>query len=116
VEVTTEHDGGVAVVVVRGDVTGERAGRMGDCFRSLLASGDHDVVVDMTEVGVIDSAGLAALVKLFKRVRIGPGDVRLCGLTPWVKVVFVLTRLNRVFASFDDRAAAVASFRPGGQA
>jgi len=62
-------------------------------------------------VEFIDSSGLAAFVRLFKRVRIGEGDVRLCGLRPEVFKIFELTRLNRVFDIFETRAEAVGSFR-----
>jgi len=115
VEVTTENEDGVAVVVVNGGLVAGHADRLAESFAGLLALGTHNFVVDLSEMGVVDSSGLATLVELFKRVRIGPGDVRLCGLQPWVKVVFVLTRLNRVFDTFDDRAAAVASFSPAGR-
>ena len=115
-EVTTAHEDGVAVLEVRGGLVAGDADRLGDAFGDLLAGGERDFVVDMTDVGVLDSAGLATLIGMFTRVRIGPGDVRLCGLTPWVKVVFVMTRLIRVFSCFDNRAAAVASFRPAAEA
>lgn len=110
-EVTTEIDGDVAVVVLGGSVDADHADRLGDVFGELLAAGRHDFVVDLKDVAVVDGAGLAQLVGLFKRVRIGPGDVRLAGVTPWVKVVLSMTRLNRVFDLYDDQAAAVASFR-----
>jgi anti-sigma B factor antagonist len=99
-EVTTDIEDGVAVVVLRGSLDAEHADQLGPAF------------VDMTEVGVLDGVGLAALVEVFKRVRIGPGDVRLCGLQPWAKVMFAMTRLNRVFDSFETREATVASFAP----
>ena len=111
-DVTTEREDGVAVVVLSGSAIGDQTRRMDDAFAGLLAAGEHDFVIDMTDVWVIDGAGMAALVGLFKRVRIGPGDVRLCGLQTWVTVVFAMTRLNRVFDTYEDRSAAVASFRP----
>ena len=110
-EVTAESDGGVAVVVVRGSLYADHADELRDVFARLLADGNHNFVVDLTDVWVVDGAGLAVLVGLFKRVRIGPGDVRLCGLQTWVTVVFAMTRLNLVFQVFENRAAALASFR-----
>ncbi len=109
-EVTTEIEDGVAVVTLGGAVVIEHADRLGEVFGGLLADGRHNFVLDLKDVVVVDGAGLAQVVGLFKRVRIGPGDVRLCDVPPWVKVVLAMTRLNRVFASFDDRGAAVASF------
>jgi anti-sigma B factor antagonist len=111
VEVTTELDDGVTVVTLNGDLDHVNAERVEETFRQLLAEGQHDVVVDLAGVTVVDGAGLATLVDFFKRVRIGPGDVRLCGGPAWVKVIFVMTRLNKVFDAYSDRAAAVASYR-----
>lgn len=111
-EVTTEREDGVAVVALRGSVDAAHAEELHRAFGDLLADGVHNFVVDLKEVVVIDGAGLAELVNLFKRVRIGPGDVRLCGFPTWVKVMFAMTRLNKVFDSFETREAAVASFAP----
>ncbi|HEX7277368.1 MAG TPA: STAS domain-containing protein [Acidimicrobiales bacterium] len=111
-EVTTEIEDGVAVVVLAGAVDADHAQQLHDVFGGLLAGGVHHFVIDLAAVKVVDGAGLAELVNLFKRVRIGPGDVRLSGSPPWVKVMFAMTRLNKVFDSFDTRDAAVASFAP----
>ncbi len=109
-EINVERDGVVAVVVVSGDVDAATAPQLRQQFDDLLADGQQDFVIDLSGVKFMDSSGLAALVQLFKRVRIGHGDVRLCGLQPEVGRIFELTRLNRVFDIFPDRAEAVASF------
>ena len=111
-EVTTEDEGDVAVVALRGDVDAANAEHLHDAFAGLLARGVHDIVIDLSGVVVIDGTGLAELVGLFKRVRIGPGDVRLYGFPTWVTVMFAMTRLNKVFDRFETREAAVASFAP----
>lgn len=100
----------VAVVAVEGDLDAAQAGALRECFGALLAGGRRHVVVDLSAVPALGAAGLAALVELFVKVRIGPGDVRLCGLQPWVAEVFRWTELDRVFDTFVDRRAAVASF------
>jgi anti-sigma B factor antagonist len=114
VEVTTEREDGVAVVALTGDVDADHADELHAAFGALLADGFHNFVIDLTDVKVIDGTGLAELVNLFKRVRIGPGDVRLCGFPTWVKVMFAMTRLNKVFDAFETREAAVASFAADG--
>ena len=111
-EVTTEREDGVAVVALKGAVDADHAEQLHDAFGELLAAGVHNFVIDLSGVVVVDGTGLAELVDLFKRVRIGPGDVRLCGFPTWVKVMFAMTRLNKVFDSFETREAAVASFAP----
>jgi anti-sigma B factor antagonist len=113
-EVTTERADGVAVVTLDGEVSADNADQLRGAFGELLADGVHNFVVDLSGVIVIDGAGLAELVNFFKRVRIGPGDVRLCRFPTWVTVMFAMTRLNKVFDRFESREAAVASFAPAG--
>ena len=109
-EIKIERNGMVVVAVVAGEVDASTAPGLQEKFDELLAEGQQNFVIDLSDVGFMDSSGLAALVQLFKRVRIGHGDVRLCGLQPEVRRVFELTRLERVFDLFPDRGQAVASF------
>ncbi|HIC92873.1 MAG TPA: anti-sigma factor antagonist [Anaerolineae bacterium] len=109
IEVTREN--GIAVVAVEGEIDVETSPQLRERFDELLAEGEHNFVIDLTGVDFIDSSGLAAFVRLFKRVRIGEGDVKLCGLRPEILKIFELTRLNRVFDIFDTRAEAVESYR-----
>ncbi len=109
IEVTKEND--IAIVAVEGEIDVETSPQLRERFDKLLAEGEHNFVIDMGGVDFIDSSGLAAFVRLFKRVRIGEGDVKLCGLRPEILKIFELTRLNRVFDIFDTRAEAVESYR-----
>ncbi|RME46511.1 MAG: anti-sigma factor antagonist [Chloroflexi bacterium] len=109
-EIQVERNGTVAVVAVAGQVEAATAPQLREQFDGLLGDGEQNFVIDLSGVTFMDSSGLATLVQLFKRVRIGHGDVRLCGLQPEVQRIFELTRLDRVFDLFPDRVEAVASF------
>ncbi len=109
IDVTKQN--GVVVVAVEGEIDAETSPQLRERFDELLAEGEQSYVIDMAGVEFIDSSGLSAFVTLFKRVRIGEGDVRLCGLRPEVLKIFELTRLNRVFDIFEALAEAVRSFR-----
>ncbi len=113
-DVQTEHRDGVAVVVVTGDVDAGSADELRSALNGLLAAGEHRLVVDLSAVPFMDSAGLATLVQIFKRVRIVEGDVRLAALQPAVLRVFELVRLTRVFDVHDSAESAVASYAPTG--
>lgn len=63
-------------------------------------------LIDMSNVMFIDSCGIGALVSLmrtFGRTR----RLELCGLTPPVRKVFRLTKLDTVFALHSNAAAAL---------
>ena len=100
----------VAVVTVSGDVDAASVHLLREAFDELVADGQHRFVIDLAGVAFMDSSGLAALVQLFKRVRIGEGDVRICALQPAVLRVFELVRLTRVFELFESAEEACASY------
>ena len=110
-KINITKESGIVVVAVDGKIDFATSPQLQESFDRLLAKGEHNYVVDMAGVGFVDSPGLLAFVRLFKRVRTGNGEVKLCSMTPEVLHTFELTRLNKVFPIFETVAAAVESFR-----
>lgn len=79
--------------------------------QKLLATveqGNGKLILDLAEVSFMDSSGLSVLVSAFKAARAKNGDVALLHLNPTVRSLIELTRLQQIFAIFDDEAAALA--------
>jgi anti-sigma B factor antagonist len=68
------------------------------------------VVVNLSEVNFIDSTALSTLVGGWKSSRELKGDVRLCGLQQPVRMIFEMTRLDRVFEIYNHEAEAIQAF------
>lgn len=65
-------------------------------MREIVATPSARVVLDMSNVGFLDSSGLGAVVAVMKAL--GPiRRLELSGLTPTVEKVFRLTRMDSVF-------------------
>lgn len=109
-QIDVNKEKAIVLVVVKGDLDAASAPDLRAKFEELIGQGENQYVIDLSAVPFMDSSGIAALVNLFKRVRIGAGDVKLCGLQEEVAKIFELTRLNRVFDIFEARTEAVASF------
>jgi anti-anti-sigma factor len=109
-DVRVHRDGPASVVAVSGAVDAATAPALRARLDELIEAGERRFVVDLSGVPLMDSAGLATLVNLFKRVRVLDGDVRLSGMQPNVRRVFDLVRLDRLFDTFADPDRAVASF------
>jgi anti-sigma B factor antagonist len=105
----TEERDGIAIISPRGDIDAITAPELQREFDRLLAQAMRYFVLDLSKVGFIDSAGLAALINLCKRVRVGEGDVRLAAIPFQVLPVFKITRLDRVFEIFETSADAARS-------
>jgi anti-sigma B factor antagonist len=77
-----------------------------DQFRDLTQDRHGDVILDLSQVGFLDSSGLGAVVAV--RKLLGDGRVlALAGLTPAVDKVMTLTRMNTVFPIHTDLDAAL---------
>jgi anti-sigma B factor antagonist len=64
----------------------------------IVADGCASVVVDLSELDLIDSSGVAAIVALYKRVRARGGEVRVSGARDQPLSIFRLLRMDRVFS------------------
>jgi anti-sigma B factor antagonist len=106
-ELVCTTSGHITVVAIDGDVDAATSVALRATLDDLMTQGRERLVIDMADVGFLDSSGLATLVHGFKRVRIGNGDLHLCCLQPDVEALFALTRLDRVFTIHAARSEAV---------
>ena len=105
------QSGNVVVVIVSGEVDTTTVAELHAVFDALVARSEQNYVIDLGDVTFMDSSGLAALARLYKRIRIGRGDVRLCNLRGELRRIIELTRFDRVFDIFENREAALNSFK-----
>lgn len=84
---------------------------------SLNKKGEHRVLVNMSGVNYIDSAGVASLVEGLKLARSLKSGFALYGLNKHPREVLELTRLIKVFEIYDNEGDAVigASVPPAAQ-
>ena len=68
------------------------------------------LVMDFSRVAHMSSSALGMLITLHKRIREKKGELRLCGISPSIYEVFVITRLNEIFRIVQTRAEALTSF------
>ena len=80
---------------------------------SLIEQGHRRLVVDLADVGFIDSSGLGALVSALKTLKRSDngGDVRLARVQAPVVSLLEIIRLNRVFTTYGSVEQAVQSFQ-----
>lgn len=72
-----------------------------------------DVVLDLSGLEFVDSAGLGVLVGIYKRVTSRGRRVVLAGAQPYVARAMHIIRLDRLFESFPDVTSAVSALSRG---
>lgn len=65
--------------------------------KALTQDGISLLLVDLSAVNSLDSAGLMALVSALKLAGSLGHSLRLCSVSPSIKIIFELTQLDRVF-------------------
>ena len=102
---------GVAIVAMEGRIVlGEESTALREKVKSLLASGQKKIVLNMDNVTFIDSAGLGTLVAAHHSVKSQGAALRLCHLGSKFQEVLQITKLLTVFDVFNTEAEAVRSF------
>jgi len=111
VKVTIQEVDGVSVVGLNGRIVlGEESGAMREAVKGLIAAGKKKIVLDMSNVTYIDSAGLGLLVASYVSAKTQGTSIKLCALGHKFHEVLQITRLLTIFEVYDTQAAAIASF------
>ena len=111
------HVGDIVIVDLNGRITlGESTGVLRDQLKSLLLQGKKNIVLNMKDVGYVDSAGLGELVGSFTTAANQGGSLKLLHLQAKMRDLMQITKLNTIFPSFEDEQAAIDSFAKGATA
>jgi anti-sigma B factor antagonist len=104
--------GDVVSVSPEGDIKlGEGDLALRDTIHKQIESGRNKIVLNLSTVRFMDSAGLGEVVACLKRVREAGGDLKLAGLNQRITDLFTLTKLISIFDTHDDEPTAVSAFR-----
>jgi anti-sigma B factor antagonist len=66
-------------------------------IETLVAEKRAEITVDLSELRIIDSSGVGAIVSLYKRMRAVGSKVEVVGLKDQPLAIFRLLRLDRIF-------------------
>jgi anti-sigma B factor antagonist len=107
-DIKTRQNGGSTIVDVVGDITLYNSPEVRKVVLDLLKEKKMKrVVMNLTNVRYIDSAGVASLVEGLKVSRDLKSTFALFGLSRTAREVLELTRLIKVFEVYESEAAAV---------
>ena len=94
---TLVEENETAILRLRGELDALSCPELRPVLDGLVQDGRQRVTVDLSELRLIDSSGVGAMVSLYKRVRANGGEVRFVGVTAQPLVIFKLLRLDRAF-------------------
>jgi anti-sigma B factor antagonist len=110
-DVVEKEVNGVTVLELAGRITlGEGSNLLRTKIKDVLSQGKTRLVLDLAEVGYIDSAGLGTLVAGFTSAQNQGANLKLANLTKRFNEQLHITKLVTVFDVYDTVQDAVKSF------
>jgi anti-anti-sigma factor len=100
----------VTLFIVSGRLGTLSSGDLLETLAAAVAAGATRVVLDLTDVDYVSSAGLLALQAIMGRLLVSGGDLVLCGLSEPVRMAFELAGLVDQFGQAASRDEAIARF------
>ena len=91
-----------------GDIDLHRSVDLRACLLETIQQEPPTVIINMTEVGFMDSSGLATLVEAMQLSRRYGGVLKLFGINTRVKSVFEISRLDKIFQICETETEALA--------
>ena len=109
-EITQRTEGDITVLLPVGRIDTLAAAELDEALQSAMSAGKHNMVVDMSGVEYISSAGLRALAAVQVRSKAEGGDMKLAGLNQRVTRVFNIIGFDLLMSIHDTTEAAIAEF------
>jgi anti-sigma B factor antagonist len=103
---------GIAVVILAGGLTLGTSLKIADSqIQAVIENGVTKMVIDLTDVDYIDSAGLGALMYAFGVLNDKKGFLRLCGVAPRVMSLLQMTKTDTFLPIDNSRHESLAAIR-----
>lgn len=109
-QISARDQNSVTVFTLEGRVDSAGATDMDGVLQNAAAEGKHKMVLDMSSVSYINSAGLRTLADILTQNRANGGDLRLVALSPKVERVFKIIGFDKFFETYQSVDAAMTGF------
>ena len=104
-----KQSGSAQVVQLKGKITlGQDCAKLRELADGFFDQGKTQIVLNLSGVDYVDSAGLGAIASCYVKARAAGGSLTLCNVSPAVEQLLVLTRLNEKISAFPDEDSALA--------
>jgi anti-anti-sigma factor len=108
-EAIVRHQPNTAVIDLNGDIDGAGEDALQNAYHRALTGSPRAVLLNFTNVGYINSKGIALIVMLLAQARKSGTRLLTTGLSPHYIEIFNITRLSDFMKFYPDESSALAS-------
>jgi anti-sigma B factor antagonist len=110
-QITERTEENIPVVSITGDIDLETSPQLREFLKPKSSKKTPLLLLDFGGVNYIDSSGLATLIEYFQAVQGFKGKLALAALSPRVKNVFEIVRLEQIFSLHPDIPSALSALK-----
>lgn len=110
IDINVSDQNEITLVEVSGRVDSMTANQFGEALTTQLDAGNSHIVLDLSSVDYMSSAGLREIVSALKTAKKAKGDVRLANPSSRVREVLEMAGLDTIFRIFPTQDAAINSY------
>ena len=108
-EISERSEKSIPVISLKGDIDLESSPQLRAVLKPKAEAKCPKLILDFSEVNYIDSSGLATLIEYFQQTQGFGGKLALACLSPRVRNVFEIVRLQEIFSLHPDLPSALAA-------
>ena len=109
-ETDVRHENKITTVAVKGSVDALTAAELTETINKEIKDGQANLVVDLSGLAFMSSAGLRSLLGAVKETRSRGGDLRIVSTNPGIDKVLKMSGFHNIAKVFTSQADAAASF------
>lgn len=109
--ISERQAGDITILDLDGKITiGEGSIALRNSIRRLLEEGKKKILLNLADIGYVDSSGIGELVSSFTTVNREGGSLKLLNLQQKVQSLMAITKLLTVFDVYEDEGDALGSY------
>jgi len=110
-EISEDKSGDIFILRLKGRLDSITSNKLEERFLALLDKGEKKVIVDLSQLDYISSAGLRVLLMVSKRLQGAHGRIVLSSMQARVKEVFDIAGFSSIFTIFHSHEEAIRWFQ-----
>ncbi len=108
-DIESRREGTNLVLKAGGRVDGTNAHEFQDAMKAEIDAGDRGVILDLSDLTYISSAGLRVVLLIAKDLQRQGAKIAACSLSEPVKEVFVISGFDKIIPIHDSQETAIGS-------
>ena len=108
-EISTERKGSVLVATTEERIDGVNARAFQDALQAAIADTDRAVILDLSQLTYISSAGLRVILLIARTLQRQDGNLAVCSLSGPVQEVFQISGFDQIIKTYGTQDEAISS-------